>query len=109
MKTAFLILASSLFSISSLSANGFGEKEKTAKQKFCVSEIKNLFNQKIEGLNERGLVIALVSIDKDGFGEVIESNASTPELKRIVIQQVESKQFKNIKDDLIKLKVEFKK
>jgi len=109
MKTAFVILASMFFSMSTLSANEFGEEKNKKKQNLHASELKNLFNQKIEGLNQKGSVIALVRIDKNGFGKVIESNASTPELEKIVIQQVESKQFKNIKDDLIKLKVEFKK
>ena len=107
MKMAFLILASILFSISNISANGLDDK-KTMQNKH-TSEIKNLFNQKIEGLNERGSVVALVKIDKDGFGKVIESNASTYELEEIVKQQVESKQFKSFKNELIKLKVEFKK
>lgn len=109
MKTAFVILASMFFSMSTLSAKEFGEEKNKTKQNPHASELKNLFNQRIEGLNQRGSVIALVRIDKNGFGKVIESNASTPELEKIVIQQVESKQFKNIKDDLIKLKVEFKK
>jgi len=109
MKTAFVILASMFFSMSTLSAKEFGEEKNKKKQNLHASELKNLFNQKIEGLNQKGSVIALVRIDKNGFGKVIESNASTPELEKIVIQQVESKQFKNIKDDLIKLKVEFKK
>lgn len=109
MKTALVILASMFFSMSTLSAKEFGGEKNKKKQNLHASELKNLFNQKIEGLNQKGSVIALVRIDKNGFGKVIESNASTPELEKIVIQQVESKQFKNIKDDLIKLKVEFKK
>jgi hypothetical protein len=109
MKAVFIVIASIFLNLSNLNAKEIGEKKSKAKQNLHSKELKNLFNQKLEGFNEKGSVIALVKIDNEGFGKVIECNASRPELEKIVIQQVEHKQFNNFKNELIKLKVEFKK
>jgi hypothetical protein len=97
------------FLVSASVSNAANDKENKASQNSTKSEIKRLFNKNVLKPLQQGSVIALVKIDSEGYGEVIESNASTSELDEYVKSQLEGKRFNNLKSDTIKLKVEFKK
>lgn len=97
------------FLVSATVSTAATEKDNKTKQNSTKSEIKRLFDKNVLKPLQQGSVIALVKIDADGYGEVIESNASTAELDEYVKLQVQGKRFQNLKSDTIKLKVEFKK
>jgi biopolymer transport protein ExbD len=109
MKIMFSFLIAFLLSASILPASAASDKDNNKKQNSTKNEIKDLFNKNVLKPLQRGSVVALVKIDAEGYGRVLESNASTAELEEYVKNKLEGKKFKNLKSDTIKVKVEFKK
>lgn len=56
-----------------------------------------------------GQVVALVAFDSEGCAQVLEMNSVDADLMALVRQRVESKAFAHIKNETIKLVVDFRK
>ena len=77
-------------------------------------EIKQLFSGTKDKLNldmpsQPGKAIALVSIDSNGNAKVLESNASSDEMRNYVETKVQSKNLKSFKNETIKVVIDYRK
>jgi len=79
------------------------------KQRASYSEIRNLFSNRSEKPLATGSVAAIVEVDENGYGTVIEIDSEDEDLLQYVAKKIEKQHFKNLKNETIRLVVDFRK
>jgi hypothetical protein len=69
--------------------------------------LKNLFDASKPLTN--GTVVAIIEFDAEGKGTIKEIDSSDESLRLLVEKKIESKSFRNIKNETIRLAVDFRK
>lgn len=111
MKSLIIIPLAMLLSLGASAAiNPDGSKSKTRSK----IEIKELFKTNINKLHRpeiefEGKAVALVEIDSLGNAKIIDSNSSSKEMLDFIHSKITSKQFLNLRNETIKLEVEYRK
>lgn len=105
MKSLFL-LSVLLFSVAAFSNNP-SDGGKSSKLQAAKSEMKNLFDASKPAT--KGTVIALIEFDESGKGTIKEINSSDDSLRLLAEKKISSKTFRNIKNETIRLAVDFRK
>ena len=97
------------FAAFGLQANNSFDKESRSKLQQRKTEIQNRFLKSKERPAIQGHVVALVEVNALGQGQVLESDASTEELKSYVKELIEKREFNNMCNETIRLVVDFRK
>lgn len=111
MKSLIIIPLAMLLSLgASAAVIPDGRKSKTR----STIEIKELFKTNINKLHRtdielEGKAVALVEIDSIGNAKIIECNGSSKEMLDFMNLKLTSKQFINLRNETIKLEVEYRK
>ncbi len=109
MKTILSLLVISFFSLSNVQAGSNDDKKTNRLKKEVRKELSQLFNQHSQDRpTHKGSVIALVKVDSEGKGSVLEMDSEDNQLQSYVKKQVESRNFQNLKNETIRLVVDFR-
>lgn len=113
MKSLIILPLAMLLSAGASASTIDGKNSKTQKIRNKL-EIRELFNgaQNISHVSipsQPGKAIALVRIDSNGQAKVLESNASSDEMRDYVEAKVQSKNLKSFKNETIKVVIEYRK
>ena len=108
MKTLFVALMIVLMNSVPTYAGTLDGKLGEKKQRASYTEIKQLFRGKSQKLTATGAVTAIVKVDNNGRGQVIEINSEDQALLDYVTERVESRTFKNLNNETIRLVVDFR-
>ncbi|MEX1188305.1 MAG: hypothetical protein WED33_03540 [Bacteroidia bacterium] len=111
---SLLILPLALILSMSASAASLDGKTKNQTYSGTLSEIKHIFKNNKSLLNNEtpsksGSAVVLIEIDSLGNAKVIESNASSDEMIQYVERKISSKDFRNVKNETIRLVIDFRK
>jgi hypothetical protein len=105
MKSLLLITAL-LFNVAAFS-NEVSDEKKSNKLQAAKTELKNLFDSSKPFT--KGTVVAIIEFDVDGNGTIKEIDSSDESLRLLVEKKIQSKSFRNIKNETIRLAVDFRK
>lgn len=103
---SLLLIAGLLFQIAAFSNNPSDEK-KSNKFLAAKREFNNLFDSSKP--STKGTVVAIIEFDAQGKGIIQEINSSDESLRQLVEKKIDSKSFRNIKNETIRLAVDFRK
>ncbi len=105
MKTLLSLLLVTAFGIQIGSAATSDDKNSTRIRK----ELSQLFNERqADRPTLKGSVIALVQVDSVGKGAILEMDSEEVVLQEYVKKQVEARHFQNLKNETIRLVVDFR-
>jgi hypothetical protein len=105
MKSLLLITAL-LFNVAAFS-NELSDEIKSNKLQAAKTELKSLFDASKP--STKGTVVAIIEFNAEGNGSIKEINSSDESLRLLVEKKIESKSFRNIKNETIRLAVDFRK
>ena len=97
------------FTTLGLQANNSFDKESRNKLQHRKTELRNRILNSKDRPAVQGHVVALVKVNSNGQGQVIESDATTEELKSYVKDLIEKREFRNMCNETIRLVVDFRK
>lgn len=103
---SLLLIAGLIFHIAAFSNNP-SDENKSNKLLAAKTELKNLFDASKPAT--KGTVVAIIEFDSEGNGTIKEINSSDESLRLLVEKKIESKSFRNIKNETIRLAVDFRK
>jgi hypothetical protein len=109
MKTILSLLFIGMIGLSTSQAESIDNKKSSCLKKEVRKELIQLFNEHdIDRPTHKGSVVALVKVDSQGKGLVMEIDSDDKQLQLYVKKQVESRNFNNLKNETIRLVVDFR-
>lgn len=109
MKTILSLLLIGLIGLSTSHAESNDNKKSNRLKKEVRKELIQLFNERnLDRPTHKGSVVALVKVDSQGKGLVMEMDSEDQQLQSYVKKQVESRNFHNLKNETIRLVVDFR-
>lgn len=103
---SLLLIAGLLIHVAAFS-NKASDEKKSNKLQAAKTELKNLFDASKP--STKGTVVAIIEFDAEGNGTIKEIDSSDESLRLLVEKKIESKSFRNIKNETIRLAVDFRK
>ena len=109
MKTILSLLLMTVLSIQSMYATNLDDKNSKRSMKEVRKELTQLFNERSQDRpTHAGSVVAMVKVDAQGKGQVIEMDSDDRILQAYVKKQVETRNFQQLKNETIRLVVDFR-
>ena len=102
-----LLLITALFFNVAAFSNEVSDEKKSNKLQAAKTELKSLFDASKPFT--KGTVVALIEFDTEGKGTIKEIDSSDESLRLLVEKKIASKSFRNIKNETIRLAVDFRK
>lgn len=109
MKTLLSLLLVTALGIQIGSASTSDDKKSTRIKKEIRKELSQLFNERqADRPTLTGSVVALVKVDSIGKGAILEMDSEEVVLQEYVKKQIEARHFQNLKNETIRLVVDFR-
>lgn len=109
MKTLLSFLLMTVLGMQSMNASNLDDKNSKRTMKEVRKELTQLFNERSQDRPTHvGSVVAMVKVDANGKGEVVEMDSEDRILQEYVKKQVETRNFKQLKNETIRLVVDFR-